>query len=242
MSEEAVSEEAVSEEALSQAEQAELARRRDGAAHSAEGERDDRVVSPVADGDEQAIEGACSGVVEPVFAGFKTGDHRMRCGFGVCGGVLARRLVTAPHVSTFLAHAEVNPVAPALGQAVLATRRGRGDVHDLVQMTAGHCHRRRASGNERDVNRAGYAARRQHRYTGHKQRGCRDIDAAAEHQGIGLECELVRVIFGPDAGRCRSCSCKKKCHELLVHAIALLNLVRAQRARARSWGPCVVDY
>src|SRR5258708_16902732 len=31
---------------------------REGAAHSAEGERDDRVVSPLADGDERAIEGA----------------------------------------------------------------------------------------------------------------------------------------------------------------------------------------
>src|SRR5258708_10201291 len=41
----------MSEEALSRAEQAELARRRDG-------ERDDRMVSPLADGDERAIEGA----------------------------------------------------------------------------------------------------------------------------------------------------------------------------------------
>src|ERR1700731_1868555 len=52
-----MSEEAVSEEALSQAEQAELARRRDGAAHSAGGEREG-IVSPLADGDERAIEGA----------------------------------------------------------------------------------------------------------------------------------------------------------------------------------------
>ena len=40
----------------------------------------------------------------------------------VGGGVPPRRLVTAPDVPTFLAHAEVNPVAPALSEAVLATR------------------------------------------------------------------------------------------------------------------------
>ena len=48
----------MSEEALSRAEQAELARRRDGDAHSAGGEPGDRLVSPLAEGDEQTIEGA----------------------------------------------------------------------------------------------------------------------------------------------------------------------------------------
>jgi hypothetical protein len=34
-----------------------------------------------------------------MFSGFVTGDHRMRGGFGVAGGVLAGRLVAAADVA-----------------------------------------------------------------------------------------------------------------------------------------------
>jgi hypothetical protein len=38
-------------------------------------------------------------VIEPMFSGFETGDQRMPGGFGVGGGVLARRLVAAADVA-----------------------------------------------------------------------------------------------------------------------------------------------
>ena len=44
-------------------------------------------------------------------------------------------------MSALLAYTQVDPVPAALGKTVLATGGGRCDVHDLVEVTTGHCHR-----------------------------------------------------------------------------------------------------
>ena len=76
----------------------------------------------------------------PVLARLVGADDGMAAGPLVRRGVAPRRAVTAAHVTTGLAHPQVHPVVVARGEAVLAARRGRRDVQDLVEVAAGVHH------------------------------------------------------------------------------------------------------
>src|SRR5208282_3608298 len=92
----------------------------------------------------------------------------------------------------------------AVGRAVVEDGRIRGIGS---WRGAGDRYRRRAPGDERNVDRSRHAARRQYRDTGYQQRGSASIDAAAEHQRIGLEFKiagaslvLIAIGEGTDSG------------------------------------------
>ncbi len=77
---------------------------------------------------------------EPVLARFVGADDGVGRQLEVPGGVAPGRVVAAADVSALLAQAQVDPIPSSRGKAVLASWRGRGDVADLVDVSAGHWH------------------------------------------------------------------------------------------------------
>ena len=83
--------------------------------------------------------------VVPILARFEGPDDRMADLSIMGGGVPQRRLVAAADMPSDLAHAEMDPIPAAEGEAVDAPVAGGHNVLDLIKMRTDIGHRSRSS-------------------------------------------------------------------------------------------------